>query len=298
MCFAHFNGMPRWLRPVERQPRKLILSTLDWEGFREYVSKKFSPRWAKLCFSYAHKYAGALENPSMLEIFGKFKKNNVLKALIALAKYHGFYREFKERIKDCGIKWSQTSSIDSFLRILRNENKNVLAWYRQATSILTENCSTYLKFLLMSGLRVSEALESFNLIRMLQQQGQLGLYHNEELKTLEHFRFKEKFLRNTKNAFITMVPKSLVLNITQRNKVTYPMIRMKLRRQGIPLKMNELRDFYATFMVRHGLIKEEVDLLQGRVGESIFIRHYWSPAMKELQKRVIGALNDLMEILQ
>jgi intergrase/recombinase len=39
------------------------------------------------------------------------------------------------------------------------------------------------------------------------------------------------------------------------------------------VRFNEIRDYFATFMVHHGLIKEEVDLLQGRVGKSIFMRH-------------------------
>jgi len=46
-------------------------------------------------------------------------------------------------------------------------------------------------------------------------------------------------------------------------------------------------------MVKHGLIKEEVDLLQGRITKSIFVRHYWSPAIKELKERVFNALQEL-----
>ena len=46
-------------------------------------------------------------------------------------------------------------------------------------------------------------------------------------------------------------------------------------------------------MVKHGLIKEEVDLLQGRITKSIFVRHYWSPAIKELKEREFNALQEL-----
>jgi intergrase/recombinase len=55
----------------------------------------------------------------------------------------------------------------------------------------------------------------------------------------------------------------------------------------------DLRIFFATFMVRHGLIKEEVDLLQGRISKSIFVRHYWSPAISERKNRVFKALEEL-----
>jgi len=71
------------------------------------------------------------------------------------------------------------------------------------------------------------------------------------------------------------------------------MIKMKLQRNQLPMRLNELRDYYGTFMVRHGLIKEEVDLLQGRISKSIFVRHYWSPAIKELKQRVLKALKEL-----
>jgi len=145
-----------------------------------------------------------------------------------------------------------------------------------------------LKFLITSGLRPNEGIESFNLIRT-----KLDEYYNEELGTLEHFRFKETFLRNTKNAFITIIPKAFMMEIAKKNKVTYSMVKKKLQRNNLPIELNELRDYYATFMVRHGLIKEEVDLLQGRIGKSIFVRHYWSPAIKELKQRVFKALKEL-----
>ncbi len=49
-------------------------------------------------------------------------------------------------------------------------------------------------------------------------------------------------------------------------------------------------------MVRNGLIKEEVDLLQGRIPPSIFIRHYWSPSFKELRNRTFEALAKMQSV--
>jgi intergrase/recombinase len=57
--------------------------------------------------------------------------------------------------------------------------------------------------------------------------------------------------------------------------------------------MNEQRDCFGTFMVRHGLIREEVDLLQGRIPPSIFIRHYWSPSFTDLKQRTLTAIEGL-----
>jgi intergrase/recombinase len=63
------------------------------------------------------------------------------------------------------------------------------------------------------------------------------------------------------------------------------------------VKIDELRDFFGSFMVRHGLIREEVDLLQGRIPLSIFIRHYWSPSFKELRERTLQAVKQLDQSL-
>ena len=278
----------RLARIGHEPPKKINTQNLNWNGFKEYVYAKYVKSYANACFCYARRYHKLIENPSMLETFSKYKRNNVLKALIALSKYCGFYIEFKQKIKSYGIKWNQTSSIDSFLRILNNRNSDILIWYKKAVSILDEESSLYLKFLQLSGLRPNEGIESFNLIRT-----RFDEYHNEELGTLEHFRFKDIFLRGTKNVFITIVPKALIMEITNKNKVTYPTVKRKLQRNNLRIRLNELRDYYATFMVRHGLIKEEVDLLQGRIGKSIFVRHYWSPSFKELRERTLIALKEL-----
>ena len=264
------------------------VSKIDWNDFKDYVFRKYAKSWARTVYSYAKKYAELVDNPSIVETFSGSKKNSVLKSLVALSKFYGFYPEFKQRIEDYGIKYSRISSIDSFFRIFNNNNKDILVWYQKATSVLDDDCSTYLKFLLMSGLRPSEGIESFNLVRT-----RLEEYYNVEFGTLEHFRFKDMFLRNTKNVFITIVPEALIQEIAEKEKVTSPMVTKKLQRNGLRIRLNNLRDYYATFMVRNGLIKEEVDLLQGRIGKSIFVRHYWSPAIKELKQRVLKALKEL-----
>jgi len=227
----------------------------------------------------------------------KAKKNNVLKALISLSKYLGVYREFKSKIEDYGIKWSRTTSIDAFFRMINQTNSDILKWYKDTSTLLDNNCSTYLKLALMSGLRTNEAIESFNLIIKLHEQGRLSEYYNEESQTLEHFRYPEQFFRNTKNAFITLIPKKLITEIASCKPMTYYTIKMRLQRRGFRLRMNALRDYHATFMVRHGLIREEVDLLQGRIGKSVFVRHYFSPAIQELRGRVFKALKELEQIV-
>jgi len=159
--------------------------------------------------------------------------------LIAFSKFHGFYLEFKQKIKAYGIKWSQSTSVDSFFRILRTQNNNALQWYRDATKVLDSDSSACLKFTLLSGLRRTEAMNSFNLLIRLHRNNKLDEYYNEGI--LEHFRYRDLFLRNTKNVFISMIPKELITEVAEHNYVTYDMVRKKLYRRHMPTRINELR---------------------------------------------------------
>jgi len=46
-------------------------------------------------------------------------------------------------------------------------------------------------------------------------------------------------------------------------------------------------------VIKHGLIREEQDLLCGTIPSSIFIRHYWSPGFKELRDRTLKAIVEI-----
>jgi len=84
--------------------------------------------------------------------------------------------------------------------------------------------------------------------------GRIKEYYNEELLCLEHFRFKQLFLRGKKNAYITFIPKEMVNEIVNSEPITYEAIRKRLLKNGLRLRINELSDYFATFMVKHGLI--------------------------------------------
>lgn len=50
-------------------------------------------------------------------------------------------------------------------------------------------------------------------------------------------------------------------------------------------------------LVRHNVISEEVDLLQGRISKSVFVRHYLKENPAELRDRVMTALTQLEQTL-
>jgi len=232
-----------------------------------------------------------------LDLLSPYVRDHAVKALTALSKYLGMYQEFRNKLKDYGVKRLRRDAFTSFLRILNNNNSDILNWYRKAVIKLRSNEQLFLRFAATTGLRKNEAIQSFNLIVHLHENADLENYYNEKLNCLEHFRYKEIFLRRTKNAYISFIPKDFIQKIDKSDLVTYPAIIKRLKRRDLRTRINELRDYYATFMVRHGLIREEVDLLQGRIPPNIFIRHYWSPSFKEMRDRVLKSIEQLEELL-
>jgi intergrase/recombinase len=265
---------------------------LNWDEYHDWVYAKYAKSWAPTVMTYSKKYSYILLEGNIKDIDkipGK-TKNTSIKALIILSKFLGVSQEFKTQLKSYGIKLFQEDALSSFIRLYNNKNSNLNEWYTKAQTVLRPNEHLFLQFLKLSGLRKEEGIMSFNKIIELSKQGKLNEYYNDERSLLEHFKYKEQFLRGTKNVYISILPKSLVLNIADSEPVTYSALYKRLMRTKVMSRINELRDNFGTFMVRNGLIKEEVDLLQGRIPPSIFIRHYWSPSFIEIKERTIQAI--------
>jgi len=47
-------------------------------------------------------------------------------------------------------------------------------------------------------------------------------------------------------------------------------------------------------MVHNGLIRAEVDLLQGRIGRSLFMKHYFTPDIEKLRDKTLKALDKMV----
>ncbi len=106
-----------------------------------------------------------------------------------------------------------------------------MEWYTKALTILRPNEWLFLQFLKLSGLRKEEGITSFNKIIELSKQGKLNAYYNDERSLLEHFKYKEQFLRGTKKSISPSLPKSLVLSIAESEPVTYNALYKRLMAQ-------------------------------------------------------------------
>jgi intergrase/recombinase len=135
-----------------------------------------------------------------------------------------------------------------------------------------------IKFGCLVGLRASETLEC---VKLINDREAFTKYYNPNRQGLEHFRYKQ-FIRQTKKAYISfLTPEmlSIVQNLDNNNNVpTKNAITHACQRRHIPMDMYLTRKIYASWLRKEGIQPEIVDLLQGRVSQSVLTRHYLVPS--------------------
>jgi intergrase/recombinase len=269
--------------------------TFSLQGFEVWVKNKYVKSHSNLILCYAWKYGDLVNSADLKELDSvpASIKNNVIKTLVILSKFLGNSQEFRSRLKDFDIKPTRPDTLNAFLRILNVSNSDVINRYRSTIPILRENERVFAKFLLLSGLRTSEAINSLNKVIELSKENRLNEYYDVSLNCLCHFKYPKQFIRRTKNCFITFITPQFLSEIANSETLTYCSIRKRLERKKIRLRFNELRDYFGTYLLEHGLLEQEVYLLRGRMPVSIFIRHYWSPKLKELAQRILKALETI-----
>ncbi len=168
-------------------------------------------------------------------------------------------------------------------------NGEVLDWVRLVKAKIPQ-LSLFMDFMVLTGLRLSEAVNSWNLIVDLAKEGRLSEYYNCEREALEHYKFKQLFIRRSKKVFVTLIPKRLIKEISKQEKLTVYQISNWVRRdERLKSRFPDIREFWATFMTKR-LNPAEIDFLQGRVSGSVFMRNYFNPALiTDLNERVSEA---------
>jgi len=275
---------------------------VDWSDFESYVFHCYSNRNTALNrIRYARKFADCLlsGNYSRLLELSDDKRAHVLKALSCLAKYLGVYEEFRRAIREYGFKWTGRDSdsriIDRLTKVV--DPNEVFDWIRQVKK-LNPDLEDFMDFMAVTGLRLKEAVKSYNLIIHLSEQDRLHDYFNEKNQCLEHFRFKELFIQRTKKAFISFVPVKLVEQIGKNKAISIYVPIGRVKQQKIKQRFGDIREAHATFMTKF-LRPSEIDFLHGRVSSSIFMRNYFNPALiKDLKERVFKGINEIMEMIK
>jgi intergrase/recombinase len=154
-----------------------------------------------------------------------------------------------------------------------------------------------IRFACLTGLRPAEVIES---VKLINRQETLDTYYNQDRQTLEHFRFPDVFLRNTKKAYISFVTQEILQLVRfepDTRMITYNIIRKRLNQVGVPVHLGLCRKLFASHLRQSaGIQPEVVDLLQGRVSTSILTRHYLVPD-NSLRQSVLSAVDKLREKL-
>ena len=74
------------MNPGPQRGRLVEFEDIDWDAYRRWLDKEFSPGYARDVFNYSRKYAHCLLNRDLSELLSirKTKRTNIVKALANL----------------------------------------------------------------------------------------------------------------------------------------------------------------------------------------------------------------------
>ncbi len=149
----------------------------------------------------------------------------------------------------------------------------MLKWLKNTCKQIPKHYGKILIYCSLTGLRPTEVFSSISLIK-----SDLKKYLDKDKMILEHIRYPEIFIRKTKKAYISIVNESII-QIAKDTKETsrYNSLRCYFKRRKIPFNFNYCRKIFATYLRTNGVEQEIIDLLQGRLPKSIFLRYYYRP---------------------
>ena len=280
---------------------------INWEDFEQWYSNTHKvPYKVSYVVNLCKEYLYVLENPSrasQLLALNKDKRRLVMSAISNLSKYLSCYQYWKSIIRDNGLKWEKRSALEAIIDILNSNIEDTRKWLMKTVEVLPRRYATVLVFTALTGLRPTEACNSCKLIVEFEEKNQLHEYLNTELMMLQHFRYKDIFLRKSKNAYIGFVSKELLdLVLETKPIIRYTALTSAIRKKGLRIRIKELRKLYATLLRENEhLPKEAIDVLEGRVSESIFLRFYYKPFLQNFKEKALKGIEPseqkLLEIL-
>lgn len=217
-----------------------------------------------------------------------------MKALSSLARFTGQSDNWRAIRQQYGLQWSTgTEKLDAFTRFFDDSRDldTMLKWLREALQVLPANYSNFFLFCTLTGMRGSECVEAVKLINAGEH---LQQYYNLEQNILQHYRFPDIFIRRTKAIYISIVDDE-ILAIAKKIGKPYTMNALKTisrRRPCMSIRVKYCRKIFASYLHHCGESSDLIDMLQGRIGKNIFLKHYLTPAA-DYKQRVLDALNKL-----
>ena len=226
-----------------------------------------------------------------------------MQSLSALSKYAGCYEQYRQMIKAYDLRWAVNNDDVIIARLIKysggkgSANESDLFDRVKTIKQQIHEFISFMDFTLETGLRLTEAITSYRLIVELSAQGKLGEYYNAERNVLDHFRFKELFIRRTKKAFMSFVSNELIDTVRLSNlHPTKDVIERRIRRRKLKLCFSDLRELWASRSVKY-LGQPEIDFFAGTRFSIVFMRNYFNPAwIRDLKKRALKNAHELRRL--
>ena len=232
-------------------------------------------------------------NASELLQLSDGNRRHAMEALACLSKYVGAYDTWKEITKRYQLKWTNGDDSFEIFKSIMDSKQNyssMVAWLKETCSKLPKSHSNILVYNTLTGLRPDEAIQSLVILR-----NDHDNYLNKSNMVLEHFKYKDIFLRKTKKAYISVVTEPILQTAKESQDTSYPALRSMVKRNGLDMHMKYCRKIYSTFLRTNGIEPEMIDLLQGRIPKSVFGRHYWRPDFQPNKiRKVLDSLYDTL----
>jgi hypothetical protein len=268
---------------------------MNWVEFRKYLESKYRNRnTINTYFNDATKNISLIEDPSKILSLPISRKANIVKSLIALSKFIGIYSEFNKALTDHGFHWDKPDALDVFNGIINGNHEDLKQWYRESIKVLPDQYKTFLEFTLRTGLRRSESFLAFSMVQELSKSNQLDQYYNSKTQILEHFRFSKLFCRRTKNAYVSVVSREMIERIIRSRKVYYTTLRKNLEKNRLTLRIKGLRSLNNTFLRDKRILSENIDLVSGRIPQTVFIRNYRKVNLEDLASEILPIQDQLI----
>jgi hypothetical protein len=250
---------------------------LDWEDFRKWLLNNKSTLHAKYCFKWAKKYQHLAFSDELVSMSPSRTRQDVLKGIANLTRFLDIKNntDFHEIL----LRWLKKKEIKWRLNVKSNNyeisNKITIDAVLKNINTLPQKYKTFALFVLVSGLRTTEAKEAFNNHDKLCRDGVMELFWDRATKKtnavychpLLHDRINDKVSssRITKN----LHSKHLGCEIRYLRKLNYT------------INATKIDPLLAEFM-------------QGRRG-NVSQRHYFLPMMSEHKRKWIKIWNPIIK---
>ena len=274
---------------------------MDFKEYLKNENQSTSSIKNKVC--YAKRFCYILDSMNVQDLtkLSPDVKAHAMKALASLSKFLGRYDQWLEIVNRHQLKWSSAAnnSMKTFKSIFDSESQgknleSMIKWIKGASTVLPRQYKNVLLFNTLTGLRPNEAQKALHLVKTHEIQ-----YVDRERMMLKHYQFPNLFIRQTKNAYISIVNKDIleIAKDTPYKENYYNSLRKRLSlTNNFGMNMYYCRKVFATYLRSNGIEPEIIDLLQGMISSSVFVNHYYRPNINDIiTHRIRPVLDELMK---